>query len=200
MNLKKTIAVATLSLVTTLSACTPQEFALYTTNPAALSQKAPSVRSRIDRLVYTNGNVAPARAAYRAVAEARGWTASSIRTWEPFVLAVVGRESGYCPNVKRGAITTAKGAVGGCVLARQGTYSDSGFGQVISINYRPTSPLCIKDHLCSSAAIIRTPWNSMTALLSLVEHNGRHPWCYTSRLRSGRVCRLAPAGKPDLTR
>lgn len=195
MNLKKAIAAVAI-VVTSLTACTPQEIALLTQQT---STQTISIKQKINSAVYTLDNPTPARAAYRAVAKARHWTDASIRNWEPFIMAVVQRESHYCPNVKRGAIATTKGAVGGCVLKVQGTHSDSGFGQVIGINYTSTAPLCVIDRLCSSQAIIGTPWNSMTALVALVERNGRHPWCYTYSLRAGRVCQLAPAGKPYLT-
>jgi hypothetical protein len=95
--------------------------------------------------------------------------------------------------VKRGAVLAQ---AHGCVLARQGWGSDSGFGQVIYVNYSPSAPLCTIDHLCSSQAIVGTPWNSMVALVALVERNGAHPWCYTWSLQHGGVCLLAPWGKP----
>jgi hypothetical protein len=181
-----------ISLLLTLmaSACQPID-TLMVLSEAPVAR--PEVRSLVNNATYSVGDAAPATAAYRAVAEARGWSQTTIDRWQPFIVAVMRRESGFCPNVRGGAKI---GNPTGCVIARQGRRSDSGFGQVISIHYRQGAWLCKQEALCSSADITGSAWNSMTAFLALVERVGQQGWCYTSRLRRGAVCRIAPLGKP----
>jgi len=161
-----------------------------TTDPLAALR---AEQARINNLTYTYGEATPAMEAFASVARARGWSDQSIAEWSPFLKNVMMRESGYCYNVRRGA-TFSKSV--GCVLAQQGPHSDSGFGQVISIHYKPGAWLCEQESLCSADDIVATPWASMTALVALLERNGRQPWCFTNSLRATAVCRNAPANPP----
>lgn len=140
-------------------------------------------------LPYAWGVAEPALEAFRVVATERGWSQERIDAWLPFAEAVMRRESGLCPNVRRGA--RVRGA-GSCELTRQGRGSDSGFFQVISIHYGPGKWLCTQEGICSATAIVSDPWASMVAGVALIERAGKQPWCYTRRLQRSAVCRLAP--------
>lgn len=173
----------------------PSTTTTSTTLPPTTTTAPPTAAERVNALVYSEGDAAPATEAYRVVAEARGWTQAQIAEWEPFVVAVMYRESRYCYNLRRGGVM----ALGpGCVLIKQGPFSDSGFGQVIRIHYGPGQFLCEQENLCSADDIVANPFNSMTALLALLERNGRQPWCYTASLRAGSICRSAPKSPPAI--
>jgi len=189
-NVETTVATTTTS--TTLATVK----AAATTVALKPAVRVPSISpvTKINSLVYSYGNATPVIQAFRAVATARRWTPASIRLWEPFVINIARRESGFCYNVRRGVVLANPK---GCVIKRQGVHSDSGFGQLISIHYKPGAWLCTQERLCSANAIVSTPWNSMTALVALVERSGRQPWCYTARLRAGAICRSAPRGLPQ---
>jgi hypothetical protein len=160
----------------------------------------------VNSLTYTWQDPQPAMIAWRTVTAARGWDPAVSASWEPFVQAVMARESGFCPNLRRGARVDVWE---GCHVARQGGHSDSGFGQVLMGYpnkrgwYRPVnggtwnlhenaSYLCPQEGICSPDEAIASPWNSMTILVALVERAKAGPWCFTARLRRGAVCRLAP--------
>ena len=138
--------------------------------------------------------VAPIQA-WRAVTCQRGWTTEDTEKWIPFVTDVIMKESGGCWNLRRGAIV---GIWEGCQLSKQGKYSDSGYGQLISLHYKlnPKNSaagwLCKQEGLCSSDQIIATPESSMTALVAMVERSGKLPWCYDARARRYHNCSLAP--------
>jgi hypothetical protein len=161
---------------------------------------APSVREpspvdwyTVNAQPYSYGDLGPVEVAYRTVARHRGWSEATIEAWLPFIVHdVVKGESGGCYNVRRG-VRLANGGQG-CAIARQGRGSDSGFGQLISLHYRsPSGALCRDEELCSADAITATAWDSMTALLWLVERSGRHGWCYNARARSYHPgCSTAP--------
>jgi hypothetical protein len=139
----------------------------------------------VNKLTYSYGNPKPAMQAFKLVAAQRGWTPKEIKSWEIAIANIMMGESGFCPNLLRGAIIKNPT---GCVLAKQGKHSDSGFGQLISIHYRHTTPgtgwLCAQEKLCSKWEIIASPWNSMTSLLALIERSGVSGWCYNARARS----------------
>lgn len=138
----------------------------------------------VNGLTYNYGDSKPALEAFRIVAKNRGWTPAQIKSWEPAITNIMMGESGFCPNVLRGAIIKNPK---GCVLKKQGKHQDAGFGQLIRINYKHTRPgtgwLCAQEHLCSKWEIIASPYNSMTALVALIERSGTHPWCYSSWAR-----------------
>jgi hypothetical protein len=143
-------------------------------------------------LPYAWGVAEPAMEAFRVVATERGWAEDDIQAWVPFVEAVMRRESGHCPNVRRGANVATGAAYNSCKLSRQGRGSDSGFFQVISIHYTPGKWLCSQEGICSADAITSDPWASMVAGVALLERSGSQPWCFTKKLKRGHVCRLAP--------
>lgn len=138
----------------------------------------------VNRRVYSWGVAEPAMATFRTVAAYRGWTPQEIRSWETAIYDIMKGESGFCPNMLGGARLAS---TQGCVIARQGRRSDAGFGQLISIHYRYTRPgtgwLCKQEGLCSKWQIIGSPWNSMTALLALIERSGTQGWCYNASAR-----------------
>lgn len=95
------------------------------------------------------------------------------------------RESAGCYNLRRGAtFATHDGA--GCAIARQGRFSDSGYGQVLMSVHKVW--LCPQEGLCSPDDVIATPTSSMTAFLALIERAGRQGWCWTAKLRRGAIC------------
>ncbi len=213
--MKRLLAVLSLSILFT--ACTPVQLDSYeelmgVNIPAALEKeliKLPNKpidtprgvvqtdgsvtpvtpQTRVNTAVYIHYDPAPAMTAFRIVAETRGWTSANIQAWSPFASAVMYRESRYCPNVRRGAVIRQ---AYGCVLAKQGPHSDSGFAQLISIHHGPGQWLCVQEGICGAEGVVATPWNSMTAFVALLERSGSQPWCYTASLRAGSTCRLAP--------
>lgn len=145
---------------------------------------------------YNMDDPEPAMKAFVAVAGCRGWTTAQIDSWRTAISDIMHFESHYCPNVLGGAVIGQKA---GCILKRQGTRSDAGFGQLISIHYRHTTPgtgwLCDQEGLCSKWDIIASPWNSMTALVALVERSGTAGWCYN---RSARKLHWKTCSNPGL--
>lgn len=146
------------------------------------------VRAPFDCATYVNAlpyewmNLVPVHAAYRVTARCLGWSMKTVDRWENFIVEdVIRNESGGCWNLRRGARVDVWL---GCRLSRQGTREDSGFGQLIGIWWRgPGTPVCDRLILCSSNDIVASPWNSMRALLIVVETDGRGPWCYDARAR-----------------
>lgn len=196
--MKKLLILATALLLT---ACQiPPEVAQYIPQPAVTTpvEEFPTQ--------FNWGDPAPALQAWRVITRERGWNESDILAWQPFVEKVMARESGFCPNVRRGARIDI---LEGCIIAKQGTHSDSGFGQVLMGYpgkrgwYRPenggkwglhenASFLCPEEGICTPEEVVSDPRKSMTVLVALIERSGRQPWCYTARLRNGAVCRSAP--------
>jgi hypothetical protein len=164
-----------------------ERFFATPTQPAERVASADSTSWVVTDFGY--GNSEPAMALYRETAAGVGWDTARVAAWAPFVEAVVERESGFCPNLRRGARVQGEGT---CELRRQGRGSDSGFFQLISIHYRPGAWLCEDHGICSSEQITSDPVVSMRVGLLLIDRAGRQPWCYTRSLRNGRVCRLAP--------
>ena len=140
---------------------------------------------QVNRRKYSWGVPGPAMETFRTVAKYRGWSAAQIQSWETAVYDIMKGESGFCPNTLGGARLANND---GCIIARQGRRSDAGFGQVISIHYRITYPgtgwLCRQEHICNKWDIVNSPWNSMTALLALIERSGTYGWCYSRRARA----------------
>lgn len=155
----------------------------------------PTPEEIVNSIVYIHDNPEPAMKAFTIVATARGWSQEEINTWYDFAKDVMLHESGYCYNLRRGAII---GKAEGCVMAKQGKHEDSGFAQLISIHYDPGKWLCEQEHLCSSEDIIATPWNSMVAFIALLERNGKQPWCFTDSLRATSRCQNAPKNPPSV--
>lgn len=138
-------------------------------------------KGRINSLTYNYDDPTPAMDAARTVARCRGWNQAQIDSWQIALQDIMRFESGFCPNVLNGARMAGNGA--GCVLSRQGRKGDSGFGQLISIHYRPGAWLCSQEGLCSKWDVIATPWSSMTALVAMIERSGTAGYCYNSGAR-----------------
>lgn len=184
---RRTITLLTAVLVaTTLVACDIK--------PSGPREPSPTDFFTVNTLPYAYTVLGPVDQAYRVVAAHRGWSQADIDAWAPFVVYdVIAKESGGCFNVRRGARMAESGV--SCKIARQGHGSDSGFGQVISIHYRGW--LCRQERLCSSHDITLNAWNSMTAVLALVERSGRQPWCYNDFARRYHPgCATAPRNAP----
>lgn len=137
-------------------------------------------QARINSATYNYTDPTPALEAFRVVARCRGWDQVQIGSWEIALEDIMRFESGFCPNILGGA-TIAQSD--GCVVGRQGSRGDAGFGQLISLHYRPGAWLCEEEGLCSKYDIIATPWNSMTALLAGIERWGTQGWCFNARAR-----------------
>lgn len=193
-----------------------------TTEKPITQQCTGESREAVNALQYSYGILEPVDAAFRMVADDCGWTQDSIDKWTPFlVYDVIARESGGCWNLRRGA-KLANGGLN-CEIAMkqkkdgtwvllQGPYSDSGFGQLISIHYKtnPKNPasgwLCLEDGLCSADDIIASPYTSMQALVRLVggsvsgkPGSGKQGWCYNATaIRWHPGCKTAPKGVPEL--
>ena len=140
-------------------------------------------KTRINTMVYHWGVSEPAMNTFRSVARCRGWTQPEIDSWLTAAEDIMRGESGFCWNVLGGA----RGAGAGCVIARQGRKEDAGFGQLIRIHYQIGRPgtgwLCVQEGLCSKWDVIATPWNSMTALVALIERSGTAGWCFSASAR-----------------
>jgi len=140
----------------------------------------------VNNLKYNWNDPKPAMEAFRIVASQRPrpWLPKEIKSWEIAIANIMMGESGFCPNVLRGAVMANPN---GCVVKRQGRYEDAGFGQLIRIHYKVTRPgtgwLCLQEGLCSKWEIIASPYNSMTALVALIERSGTQPWCFNSWAR-----------------
>ncbi len=154
----------------------------------------PSPQDIVNNLPYGYGKAEPAQEAFRIVAVTRGWDPVWAEAWVPFVTKVMSGESAFCWNLRRGA-TLADPS--NCTIGVQGRYSDAGFGQLISIHHGPGRWLCVEEGICGADGVVSSPWNSMTALVALVERSGNGAWCYvhngqrSTHLRSG-TCNLAP--------
>lgn len=188
MNLKRVFG-ALLVSVLSVGALTACEVA-----PAERPEPDPAAFFTVNTLPYAYTVLEPAEQALRIVAEERGWSQADIEAWVPFlVYDVIAKESGGCYNVRGGAKMAEPGV--SCVIRRQGKGGDSGFGQVIGMHYRGW--MCEQERLCSSADITLNAWNSMTALLALVERSGKQGWCWNAWARSFHSgCKHAPGAPP----
>jgi len=139
--------------------------------------------------------VEPVRQTYAAVACARGWEPARILAWWEFVEDVVMKESMGCFNLRRDPVfRSGTGWGDSCVdsLVRNRNNEDSGYGQVTRSGWGPRGVVCRTTGLCSPEQIIASPFNSMTALVALVERSGSFPWCWNARARRFHDCSLAP--------
>lgn len=151
-----------------------------------VSKPVPTPQEIVNSLTYIAHDPKPAMKAFEINATYRGWTSKEITLWKIAIQDIMKGESSFCPNVLGGAVLAQKV---NCVIKKQGTHSDSGFGQLIYIHYKVSSKnpargwLCKQEKLCSKEQIIATPWTSMTALVALIERSGISPWCYDARAR-----------------
>jgi hypothetical protein len=169
-----------------------------------------TVRSEVNAISYQQNDPEPALKAFRMVATECDdpsdpcLTNEWVDQWDWFVMLAMGRESNFCPNVRRGAKMTGVG----CTLKKQGVGSDSGFGQVLMGYpnrkgwYRPTGGGTWKLHehagwacpnlgLCTPADVISEPYSSMRVYVWLLKRAGSGPWCFGD-FRYGNVCKAAP--------
>lgn len=148
----------------------------------------------VNGIAYQVNDPEPARLAYRITAACRGWDEATIARWERFIVDdVMKGESRYCWNVRGGAEMTGSG----CEMSRQGRKEDSGIMQLIGLWYHPGGPLCVATGMCSSAAIIASPWSSFTAGLFAIEYDGKGPWCYDAWARGFHpTCAITPRRWP----
>jgi hypothetical protein len=184
-----------LCVALTLVATTVDQPVAHAEHPDVSLAMGANIVDVVNDLPYSYRDMTPVLWAYRAVTEERGWAQEDIDAFENFVVNdVIYGESGGCPNVRGGAIMKGDG----CEVKRQGRKSDSGFGQVIRIHYRyPNGWLCKQESLCSADDITSNAWNSMTALVALIERDGKRPWCYSAAARRyHRGCATAPRHKP----
>ncbi len=139
---------------------------------------------------FRENDPGPAMELYRIVAsEDFGWSPETIERRATFIQKVMARESHFCPNVIRGDRVAPDCTItNGRPVHHLANATDSGFGQVLMSVHGPM--LCSSRwNLCTRLDVVATPRDSMRAFLELVDRYGRQPWCYTSRLRSGSVCR-----------
>lgn len=149
----------------------------------------PSALQIVNGATYNYGDSVPAMEAFRHVANDHGWTYELIELWSIFIDDVLRGESGYCPNLFRGATLAS---AQGCIIQTQGRYEDAGFGQLIGVHYNPGMWLCEEHGICSRHAVIRDPWTSMESLVWLVEREGSQPWCFSDWARRYHKCWAAP--------
>lgn len=189
------VTVSEITTTTNIVSTTSSTSTTTTIPPTTTTAPPPTPQEVVNSLTYNYGDPVPAMQAFAIVATARGWSLEQIDQWSNFAQRVMKRESGFCYNLRRGALIGNKQ---GCVMSKQGPYQDSGFGQLISLHYAPGEWLCVQENICSAEEIISNPWNSMTAFVALIERNGKQPWCYTASLRAGSICRNAPKNPPAI--
>lgn len=203
----KTLALALLVGVIPMH-CEPER-----PQPVPEQQCSGEHRDEVNALQFSYGVLEPVDQAIRWIAADCGWSQESIDEWIPFlVYDVIARESGGCWNLRRGA-KLANGGLN-CEIAwkkqkngvwvyQQGPHSDAGFGQLISIHYRPNPKnpsagwLCLEDGLCSADDIISSPYTSGQAVVRLVGRSGEQGWCYNATaIKWHPGCKTAPKGVP----
>jgi hypothetical protein len=206
VSLKKIVAsILMIATLSALSACDPNDVAKIASSISA--EDSASDVSIVNSLPYSFGDSDTAVRAFVIVARHRGWQDQDIQKWIPFAAAIMNRESGNCPLVRRGVKLANNGL--NCEIAKQGKHSDSGIGQIIAgypfkgswvrpVNggswglYENAAWLCPQENLCSPDEIIASPWTSFTAFVAMIERAGSSPYCYTAKLRRTATCRNAP--------
>lgn len=138
----------------------------------------------VNGLPYSYQSREPVMQAFRIVAAARGWTPQQIASWETAVWDIALKEAQGCWNVRYGA-KFAYWDGRGCILksgrgAKLSGRGAAGYGQITSVLWHIT---CNRVGLCDGASIVASPWNSMLALVAVIEDQGVGPWCYNSWAR-----------------
>ena len=197
--MKKLIVVLLAALMFT-TACDPSDLQKFKTYMSA--EEETHCRDIVPLEQHVWGDPTAAIENWRAVTCRRGWDSWWAEAWVPFVVDVVTKESGGCPNVRRGSVIGewqgCQHAIGKNGLPRVGKGSDSGYGQIIGLHYRTSSKnpaagwLCKQEGLCSAEDITASPEASMTALVSMIERSGNAGWCYNAEARRYHNCRLSP--------
>lgn len=186
-QIKTALAALGVVMVLSASSCDPNDVASYL--PAERLEVPDKVPPSIPEVPteFVLGDPGPAMQAFRSVTLARGWLEEDVDLWSPFIQAVMKRESKFCPGLISGDHAALD-----CTVTKRTKPGNSaaGFGQVLMrVN---ASWLCPQEGLCSKWDVIASPEASMTALVATIERGGAGPWCYTSALRRGAVCKLAP--------
>lgn len=167
---------AAIVAVSSLSACIPQ-VSIPTVAPASTGSFDPI--SYVNELPYSYRQMEPVMAAFSVVANDRGWSQDEIRSWYLAVWDIALKEAQGCWNVRYGA-KFAHHDGRGCVLRRSGRGA-AGFGQITSVIMHVP---CERAGICTGDQVVASPWNSMSALIALIEDQGVRPWCYSRFARS----------------
>ena len=202
MLLKKGRAIAAgLVTIALLSGASCDDLPVAPYVPTETAEVEQSPQDKVNSLPYEFMNAGPALEAFLIVTKARGWPEGDPEKWIPFVNDVMAKESGYCWNLRRGAKPNGDGCNG-----KQGVHSDSGFGQVLMgypnrkawrhggtswKNNEHAAWLCGQEGLCRPEDVVASPWNSMVALVALIERSGGGAWCYAAA-RGYHNCKLVP--------
>lgn len=152
---------------------------------ATQDESPPSTTDQVNNLPYSINDPGPAMQAFRIVAADRGWTQDNIEAWAPFVQATMKTESQFCPSVIYG-----QHADSDCDVRGRPKGSAAGFGQVLMRVHGKW--MCGQEGLCDRWAVVATPYDSMTALVALIERSGAGPWCYRGSHHRTGSCRLVP--------
>lgn len=129
----------------------------------------------VNSLPYSYQSKEPVMTAFRAVAAWRGWTPEQIASWETAVWDIALKEAQGCWNVRYGARFKYWDGRN-CELSRVGRGA-AGYGQITTV---ALGAPCRRVNICTQAEIVASPWNSMLALVALIEESGVRPWCYDS--------------------
>lgn len=167
-----------------LSSCTPLQITQFESQYGV--DLSPEVEAQllhdqevidyVNNLPYAFGEWEPARLAWRTVmSEHFHWDQAKIDRNEAFAENVVMGESVGCPNVT--GYTTMVYPPRGCEIAKLGSGSDAGFGQVTSAGWGRGGTACIVENICSREAVVSSPWNSMVTMGVLMDVSGRYAWC-----------------------
>lgn len=132
----------------------------------------------VNRLPYNHSDMVPVMKAFHLVAASRHWTKAQIASWDIAVHDIALKEAGACWNVRYGAKFLHWDGRG-CILKHQGRGS-SGFGQLTKV---ALGGPCRRVGICTELAVVASPYNSMAALVALIEESGVRPWCYNGYAR-----------------
>ncbi len=129
----------------------------------------------VNALPYSYRAKDPVMTAFRSVAASRGWTPEQVASWETAVWDIALKEAQGCWNVRYGAKFTHWDGRG-CLLRKSGSGA-AGYGQITKVAMGAS---CRRVNICDAATVVASPWNSMLALVALIEESGVKPWCYDS--------------------
>lgn len=147
----------------------------------SITPAPPDSRDQVNALPYNHGDTAVVLTAFRLVTADRGWTPEQTASWETAVADIVHLEAGDCWNIRNGGYRFARWDGAGCELSRNGGGA-AGYGQITSVIFHIP---CNAVGLCDRYAITATPYDSMLALVSLIEYKSdvRGFYCYNSYAR-----------------
>lgn len=138
----------------------------------------PSAKVLVNSLKYSHLSMGPVMQAFHLVAYSRHWTKAQVASWDVAVHDITLKEAGACWNVRYGAkFKYFDGR--GCIL-KYGGRGSSGFGQLTKV---ALGGPCRRVGICTELAVVASPYNSMAALVALIEESGVSPWCYNNYAR-----------------